>query len=190
MEYFQGARPDIVPVSTLSSVAGMLTTPPPSQPSPHEDTPPAAPSTTHLPTRSKQRATASGFIAAIEKNRTDRREAEQRTEERRARNEDLRTQALLKLVEGSPAQPSQPQATTKEQRHMIAEDHLGKLETSDDLAGRADIKVVLRKVRECLYGPDPARAAATVARLYALASRNASDEVCALRLSELSWDEV
>ena len=179
MDYFQGSRPDVVPMSTLSSIAGLSTPPPPREPSTGHTSP-------DLPTRSKPRATATGVLAAIEKSREHRREAE----DRRAQNEVLRTQALLKLAEGSSPQPLPPQAMSKEQRQMIAKDHLGKLETSDELAGRADVKVVLHKVRELLYGPDPARAAATVARLYALASRNASDEVCALRLSELTWDEV
>ena len=126
------------------------------------------------------------MIAAIEKNREYRRESD----ERRAENEVLRTRAILKLVEGAGAHVAPPPPTTKEQRQLAAEDLLGKLETSDELAGRADVKIVLRKVREVLYGSDPGRAASTVARLYALSARNAPDDVCVMCLSELGWDDT
>lgn len=181
-EYFHASRPDIVPMSTLSSIAGRSTPSLLPEPSLLEHSPRTAHSTPDLPKRTKQRVTATGVMAAFEKSRVDRRESE----DRRAQSQDRRTDALVKLAEGSAAQPPTPPCVTKEQRQMMAEDHLGKLETSDTLAGREDVKVVLRKVRALLYGPDPALAAATVARLYALASRSASDEVCALRLMELS----
>lgn len=173
MEYFHKDRPDVIPSTTMCSLAGLASTIPAAERAIDDDdsssvrTPTTSPGTSsEVGSRPGQRLTAMGMLSSMSERRKERSEATKRQllldEERNS---------MLSKALGQDKTTSLARFPGINEQFAIAVAYLGQLSTHDEFEDDEDAMYVVRCIADAVHGSDQGPAQRMAACVWALAER-------------------
>jgi len=173
MQYYHKDRPDVVPSTTLCSLAGLASTIPADERAIDDEdsscarTPTSSPGTiSEVGSQGGRRLTAVGMLATMSQRHEERKEATRR----QLVLEEERNTMLSKAL-GQDKTTSSARYPAIGEQFAIAVAYLGQLSTHDDFEDDEDAMYIVRCIADVVHGSDQGPAQRMAASVWALAER-------------------